>query len=62
VQNGSLGLTGKYSVGAQKAVFLLYSVRNTSADPSQPSQIESSSVTKSRRGLNILCRYKRVLL
>jgi len=26
-----LGLTGIYSVGAQKDVFLLYSVRNTSA-------------------------------
>jgi hypothetical protein len=39
VQNGSLGSTGKYSVGAQKAVFLLYSVRNTSAGPLQPSRI-----------------------
>jgi len=33
-----LGLTGIYSVGAQKDVFLLYSVRNTSAGLSQSSQ------------------------
>jgi hypothetical protein len=38
VQNRSLGLTGKYSVGAQETVFLLYSVRNTSTAPSQSSQ------------------------
>jgi hypothetical protein len=30
-----LGLTGIYSVGALKNVFLLYSVRNTSAGLSQ---------------------------
>jgi len=33
-----LGLAGIYSVGAQKDIFLLYSVRNTSAGLSQSSQ------------------------